>query len=192
MILFAPWWSATARASTKARWYGASVLLGVRRRRGVIALALGNTGRDSWRARTSGNAIFVRQTVGRVAKSFAHARPIWWYFMVLPLMALPWTLSLRAPWSAWRDGFAATRAARFGIAWFLPALVIFCFFSGKQPHYLLPLLPGLALYLAHVLRKWKERASADVGSAHCCWRSASCCCSRPPYHRHTTQRPCRG
>jgi hypothetical protein len=33
----------------------------------------------------------------------------------------------------------------------VPAFVAFCFVSGKQPHYLLPLLPALALYLAKVL-----------------------------------------
>ncbi|TLY50966.1 MAG: glycosyl transferase [Gammaproteobacteria bacterium] len=146
VALFAPWWSVTARAH-KARWYGA-MLAGVV---GGAALAL------AWAIPAAlhggpdyANAIFVRQTVGRVAKSFAHQRPYWWYFMVLPLMVLPWTLSLRAPWHAWRDGFAASKAARFGIAWFLPAFVAFCFVSGKQPHYLLPLLPGLALYFAQV------------------------------------------
>lgn len=146
VALFAPWWSATAREQ-KARWYGA-MFAGVL---GGAALAL------AWAIPAAihggpdyANAIFVRQTVGRVAKSFAHQRPFWWYFMVLPLMVLPWTLSLRAPWRAWRDGLAASKAARFGVIWFVPAFVAFCFVSGKQPHYLLPLLPGLALYLARV------------------------------------------
>jgi len=146
VALFAPWWSATAREQ-KARWYGA-MLAGIL---GGAALAL------AWAIPAAihggpdyANAIFVRQTVGRVAKSFAHQRPFWWYFMVLPLMVLPWTLSLRAPWRAWRDGIAASKAVRFGVIWFVPAFVAFCFVSGKQPHYLLPLLPGLALYLAHV------------------------------------------
>jgi len=146
VALFAPWWSTAAREQ-KARWYGA-MFVGIL---GGAALAL------AWAIPAAihggpdyANAIFVRQTVGRVAKSFAHQRPFWWYFMALPLMVLPWTLSLRAPWRAWRDGFAASKAARFGVIWFVPAFVAFCFVSGKQPHYLLPLLPGLALYLAQV------------------------------------------
>ena len=145
VALLAPWWSTTAREH-KAGWYGC-FLLGVL---GGMAIAL------IWAIAAYGvqgfwETIVLRQTVGRVTKSFAHARPIWWYLMVLPLMLLPWTVSLRAPWRAWRDSFVATKAARFGMAWFLPAFVVFCFFSGKQMHYLLPLLPGLALYLAAVL-----------------------------------------
>src|SRR5205814_348364 len=66
--------------------------------------------------------IVLRQTVGRVVHSFAHQRPFWWYFIVLPPMLLPWVLSVRAPWRAWRDSFAADKATRFAVAWFLPAL----------------------------------------------------------------------
>ena len=132
--------------ASMARWYG-SVVLGIL---GGIAIAL------VWAIAAYGaqgfwDAIVVRQTVGRVARSFAHARPFWWYLMVLPPMLLPWTLTLRAPWRAWRDGLLARKSTRFGLAWFVPALIVFCFFSGKQMHYLLPLLPGLALYLAVVL-----------------------------------------
>jgi len=97
------------------------------------------------------NAIFLHQTVDRMTRSFAHQRPLWWYFMVLPLMLLPWTLSLRAPWRAWRTSFHNSKSVRFAAAWFAPAFIAFCFVSGKQPHYLLPLLPALALYLARVL-----------------------------------------
>jgi 4-amino-4-deoxy-L-arabinose transferase-like glycosyltransferase len=146
VALLAPWWSDTAR-SAKARWYG-SVLLGML---GGIAIAL------VWALAAYGlqgfwDAIVVRQTVGRVAKSFAHQRPVWWYFMVVPLMLLPWTVAVRAPWRDWRDAFLArSKAVRFAVAWFIPAFVAFCFVSGKQPHYLLPLLPALALYLANVL-----------------------------------------
>jgi 4-amino-4-deoxy-L-arabinose transferase-like glycosyltransferase len=145
VALLAPWWSATAKAN-KARWYG-SVFLGIL---GGLTIAL------IWAIAAYGvqgfwDAIVVRQTVGRVAKSFAHARPLWWYLMVLPPMLLPWTLTLRAPWRVWRDALLARKSTRFGIAWFVPAFLVFCCLSGKQMHYLLPLLPGLALYLAAVL-----------------------------------------
>jgi len=146
VALLAPWWSETAR-SAKAKWYG-SVLLGML---GGIAIAL------VWALAAYGvqgfwDAIVLRQTVGRVAKSFAHQRPFWWYLMVLPLMVLPWTLALRAPWRAWRDSLRApAKTLRFAFAWFVPTFIAFCLVSGKQPHYLLPLLPALALYFAHVL-----------------------------------------
>jgi len=147
VLAFGPWWSATARAH-RGRWY-ACMGLGVL---GGAAIAL------AWAipAAISGgpayaNAIFLHQTVDRMTRSFAHQRPLWWYFMILPLMVLPWTLSLRAPWRAWRESFHISKSVRFAVAWFAPAFVAFCFVSGKQPHYLLPLLPALALYLAHVL-----------------------------------------
>ena len=142
--LLAPWWSESARRQP-TRWY-AALLGGVV---GGVALAL------AWALLAGGVAfiqtILLHQTADRISQSFAHARPFWWYFMVLPLLILPWMVSLRAPWRAWRGSLTQTRAARFGIAAFLPALIAFCFFSGKQPHYLLPLLPGLSLYLAAVL-----------------------------------------
>ena len=145
VALLGPWWSATARAH-KARWYS-SVLLGVL---GGAAIAL------AWAIAAYGaqgfwDAIVLRQTVGRVAKSFAHQRPLWWYFMIAPFMVLPWSVALRARWPAWRDALRArSKVLQFSVAWFLPAFIAFCFVSGKQPHYLLPLLPAVAIFLAHV------------------------------------------
>ena len=153
IVLLGPWWSETAR-TRKARWYGA-LLAGIL---GGAAIGL------AWAipAALAGgpaysDAIFLHQTVDRMTKSFAHRRPLWWYFMVLPAMVLPWTLALRAPLRAWRDNFHMGKSARFGTAWFVPAFAAFCLVSGKQPHYLLPLLPGLALYFAGVLSDARAR-----------------------------------
>jgi 4-amino-4-deoxy-L-arabinose transferase-like glycosyltransferase len=143
--LLGPWWSATARRAP-LRWY-AAVLAGVLASAAVGVVYMVSAGGWSYV-----NDVVFHQTAERMTQSFAHARPLWWYFMVLPFMILPWTLSLRAPWHAWRDNVTTNKAARFAVSWFLPAFVLFCFASGKQPHYLLPLLPGLALYFALVLR----------------------------------------
>ncbi len=146
-LVFGPWWSETARAN-KRRWYamtGLAVLGGA-----VIALAWAVPAAIMGGEKYA-DAIFLRQTVDRMANSFAHRRPVWWYFMVLPAMVLPWTLAVRAPWRAWRESFHISKSARFATAWAVPAFVAFCLVSGKQPHYLLPLLPALALYLANLL-----------------------------------------
>jgi len=143
--LLGPWWSATARAAP-LRWY-AGVLAGV-----LLSAAVGLAYMVSAGGWGFVQDVVFHQTLERMSDSFAHARPIWWYFMVLPLMILPWILSLRAPWRAWRANFAGSRASRFAVCWFVPAFVAFSFNSGKQPHYLLPLLPSLALYFALVLR----------------------------------------
>jgi len=147
VVLLGPWWSDTAR-TMRARWYGALVA-------GIVGGAIVGLAWAIPAAISGGpaysDAIFLHQTVDRMTKSFAHRRPIWWYFAVLPAMLLPWTLALRAPWAAWCARLTDSRAARFGLAWFVPTFAAFCLVSGKQPHYLLPILPGLALYLAAVL-----------------------------------------
>lgn len=96
----------------------------------------------------------LHQAFGRVSDSFAHRRAPWWYLQWLPLFFLPWSLWIR--WKvfvpvAWKA--PRTVAARFGIAASMPALLLFSLISGKQLHYLLPLLPGVALYTATVVRR---------------------------------------
>ena len=160
VALLGPWWSATAREQ-RARWYGA-VLAGVL---GGVLIAL-VWALSAYGAQGLWREVVMRQTVGRVVHSFAHQRPFWWYFMVLPPMILPWVLSVRAPWRAWRDSVAADKTARFAASWFVPAFVVFCFLiSGKQPHYLLPILPALALYLARVLGDGTARLRGRVFGA---------------------------
>lgn len=148
IVAVGPWWSNTAK-NQPGRWYAALLLavLGGAAIALVWAIPAAIAGGQGY-----ADAIFLHQTVDRMAKSFAHRRPLWWYFMVLPMMVLPWTLALRAPWRAWRDNVHIGKTSRFAVASFVPAFVAFCFVSGKQPHYLMPLLPGLALYLALVLR----------------------------------------
>jgi 4-amino-4-deoxy-L-arabinose transferase-like glycosyltransferase len=156
--LLGPWWSTTARA-VPLRWY-AAVLAGV-----LLSVAAGLVYMVSAGGWSYVSDVVLHQTAARMTQSFAHARPLWWYFMVLPFMILPWTLSLRAPWRAWRDNLVGGKVARFAVAWFLPAFVLFCFASGKQPHYLLPLLPGLALYFALVLRDEAARVRGRMFAA---------------------------
>ena len=154
-VLFAPWWSDTAKRH-KARWYGC---LGVAVLGGAaIALAWAIPAAIAG-GHDYANAIFFHQTVDRMTKSFAHRRPIWWYFTVVPFMVLPWTIVMRASWSTWRDSFHISKSVRFGIAWAVPAFIAFCLVSGKQPHYLLPLLGALAIYLATVLSRSGSRVS---------------------------------
>jgi 4-amino-4-deoxy-L-arabinose transferase-like glycosyltransferase len=97
------------------------------------------------------DAIFVRQTADRMVHAFAHRRPVWWY--------LPWFPALLLPWAAWPAAWRAARGAprlddrgvRFVAAWAIPVFLGFSLVSGKQVHYLLPLLPAVALALARAL-----------------------------------------
>lgn len=144
VALAAPWW----RASRAGNGYGylfVSLLLGV-------ALALcwaipavlrgGETYRDM---------LLWGQTAGRMTSAFAHDRPWWWYLPLLPLLLLPWTL-----WPAlWRALYGLLRQAagaeRFCLVWLGAGLLGFSLVSGKQVHYLLPLLPAWALLASRAI-----------------------------------------
>ncbi|MDA1260977.1 MAG: glycosyltransferase family 39 protein, partial [Planctomycetota bacterium] len=148
--LLHPWWSG-ARERAGARWLGlaAAALAG-----SAIALAWALPAASAGGAEY-GNAILWGQTAGRVRDSFAHAQPLWFYLPVLPAMLMPWMVWPRL----WRRGSIATPRAisRFALAVVLPGLIAFSVISGKQPHYLLPLLPAAALLIAvRLLRESHE------------------------------------
>lgn len=162
LALFAPLWGPMldyrSRGPAWGKWYGGvfvSVFVGA----GITlawAIPAAIIGGEEYR-----NAIFIKQSADRMVKSFAHQRPIYWFLWVLPLMLLPWTLwprlwkavGFRKAWAhhtglrgAWCNG-----SARVLLIWAGASFVIFSLISGKQPHYLLPIFPALALLAAFLL-----------------------------------------
>ena len=142
-IACAPWWIGADRIHLRVGFSAIafSLLAG-------IAIALG------WAlpAAIVGGAdytqsLFFHQTIDRMASSFAHERPVWWYALIFPMMLLPWSLSLRTRPGA-MSFLLNDRACRFALAWAIPTLLVFCAISSKQPHYLLPLLPAVAIVIA--------------------------------------------
>ncbi|MBI1942172.1 MAG: glycosyltransferase family 39 protein [Betaproteobacteria bacterium] len=140
--LAAPWWAPELRGRL-GRWYldlTLGVLLGA-----AIALAWALpaawSGGEAYR-----RAIFWGQTAGRVAESFAHRAPWWYYLPLLPLILFPWFV-----WPRFWLGIRNLRAekqdnsVRFLLAWLLLTLVVFSLVSGKQAKYLLPAVPAFAL-----------------------------------------------
>lgn len=153
--LLAPWWARSPRPVSWPTWYGglvAALLLGT-----AIALAWAIPAAAAGGA-AYGEAILWGQTKGRVVGSFAHGRPLWWYLPLLPPLLFPWLL-----WPPlWRSAFRHRRSAsadtglRFCLAWILPALVLLSLSSGKQVHYLVPVLPGIALAAAFLMASEPE------------------------------------
>lgn len=147
IALLAPLWSDTARTH-KARCYFAllaGLLIGV-----TIALcwllpAAHFAGPTYWRP-------LLDKVSGRIADSFAHRRPFWWYLPLVPLLLLPWLLTVRAPRAAWRV-LPRERIGRFVLCWWVIPFIAFSAISGKQVHYLLPLLPAFALAGAWLLQQ---------------------------------------
>lgn len=172
----APLWSGTARAH-KARWYFAllaGLLIGV-------AIALCWLLPAAWYAGPTYWQPLVDKVTGRITRSFAHSRPWWWYLPLVPVLLLPWLLTLRAPVTAWKQLWRG-RFGRFLGCWWVVPFFAFCAISGKQVHYLLPLLPAWALAGAWLLRQSGARLRpllfgllallAAVGIAVLPWQAA--------------------
>jgi len=95
------------------------------------------------------NAILWGQFAGRVVHSFAHREPWWRYLPWLPLLLFPWSLCPGLFLARQAVAEAQTRAARRLVAGtVLTAFLILSGISGKQLHYLVPLLPLAVLWLA--------------------------------------------
>ncbi|WP_266158429.1 ArnT family glycosyltransferase [Dyella silvatica] len=148
-VLLSRWWMPQAARPT---WRQLGVLLLTVLLAGLPVLLWALAAVHHWGG-VGAKELLVTQTAGRVVDSFAHNRAFWWYLIWLPLILLPWPLVLR--WTRVRSavsGALHTVAGRFGLSASLPALLGFCFISGKQLHYLLPLFPGVALLLGAMLR----------------------------------------
>ncbi|MBS1240681.1 MAG: putative glycosyltransferase, partial [Gemmatimonadetes bacterium] len=141
--LLAPWWMRDGRPARWRGWYAGlalAFLIGVTL---VLAWAIpaGLAGGQAYR-----DAIFLRQTADRMVAGAAHGRPLWWYLPVVPLLLVPWVL-----WpSAWRAvatvrRLTAESGTRLCLIWGAVVFTAFVLISGKQAHYLLPVLPALAL-----------------------------------------------
>jgi len=153
-LLLGPWWSEAARADRR-RWYfgGTLALLGGCALLVAWALPAGLAGGARYC-----NELFFLQTAGRVVDSFDHARPLWWYLPMIPVLLFPWIgwPRLWAAVAAWRAPLGD--GERFAIAWLAPTFLVLTLVSGKQVYYLLPLLPGAAMLLAHALTRCEDGA----------------------------------
>jgi 4-amino-4-deoxy-L-arabinose transferase-like glycosyltransferase len=107
-----------------------------------------------------GRLILWDQFAGRVSQSFAHAQPWWWYLPLLPLLAWPWSLWPRA----WLTGKSSLATAGLPLLVLLLSLLLLSLISGKQLHYLLPLVPVGALLIARRLARGEPDVSG-VGQA---------------------------
>lgn len=151
--LLAPWWRAgmpAPRLSWK-KWYGGILLAVLAGAAIALAWAIPAAVRGGEEYR---DAIFWGQTADRMVDSFAHRRPFWWYVPLLPVFLFPWLV-----WPGLWSGIVAFRrnatdpGLRFCLAWAVPVFVSFSLISGKQPHYLVPLLPAFALFAGRMLTR---------------------------------------
>jgi 4-amino-4-deoxy-L-arabinose transferase-like glycosyltransferase len=101
---------------------------------------------------------------------FNEHRPPWFYLPIIAGGLLPWTL-LAAPLVAglrrwWREGRGTAVHTLRLLAWAGLPLLFFSLSVGKQPRYILPILPPLALLLARGLsRRIGEGRGRDSATA---------------------------
>ena len=103
----------------------------------------------------------VTETVRRLTTDeLARSGPLWYFLIILPAAALPWSLvatmairNLRR----WRDG-QGNMDPRIGylLLWVLVPLVFFSLSRSKRPQYVLPLIPAVALIVAAA---WSRNAN---------------------------------
>lgn len=91
------------------------------------------------------------QTAGRVTGNFnaAHVRPFYFYLPILPLIFAPW-IFFPAFWNGLKTIDRKITAMSFLACWLIPVFISFSLIIGKQPHYLVPLLPGAILFLSMI------------------------------------------
>ena len=147
--LLVPWWSNTADKKLLG-WYSGLGLAIVAAGALVLAWALpaANSGGQGYE-----QAILWHQTIDRMGQAAPHKESWWWYLAILPIFLLPWSLWFPI-WKAIGNlRISQDPGLRFCLAWVIPAFIVFSILPTKQPHYLLPLLPGCALVVVRAVVK---------------------------------------
>lgn len=159
-------WSPAAKAD-KGRWYGALILGFLISVLPVLSWLIPAI----WGAHDGGFAFWLlwKQTSGRIVGNFkgAHVKPFYFYALLAPAFALPWIL-FPSVWRRGRNAFKGWRAdpsLLFLICWLAPVFLAFSAFSGKQPHYLFPLVPALVILFAYLLKDRPLKSIRIVAAA---------------------------
>jgi len=99
-----------------------------------------------------GFTLVWEQTAGRISGNYkgSHVRPFYFYILIVPLLFLPWVL-FPSFWKGMQNlkhQLTQDAGLRFILWWLIPTVIAFSFISGKQPHYLAPLLPGIIILIS--------------------------------------------
>lgn len=149
-ILLAPLWA--KNLGNIVTWYAGNALAG------LISLAIVLVWLIPVLSRSDADFAYWllwKQTAGRVTGSVDdHLAPFYFYFLLLPAIFVPW-IFVPGLWKGaakLRSHLPDAEGMRFLLCWLVPTFLGFCLFSNKQPHYLMPLIPGAVLLMALCLR----------------------------------------
>ena len=94
------------------------------------------------------------------SNKYQHPQPFYFFFIVLPLMTLPWLpFFIASLWTFTRSlirrvpmtqslSFSPSPLLLFSLSWLLVPLVFFSFSGSKLPGYVLPAVPGAVIFTA--------------------------------------------
>lgn len=108
----------------------------------------------------------IKQNIGRfaggdVAHTTQGVTGLLYYFPIIILGTLPWILKLKKSWPRGRE--VEDAYVRFAFRW---AWIIFVFFTvsgAKLVHYVLPVVPGLAILIAAtVAKEWQAKGHQEL------------------------------
>ncbi len=103
----------------------------------------------------------VTETLGRLSgDALNRGAPVWYYLPYLLLGALPWSL---VPLTGWRQLREAWREREptvlFLLSWSVTPFLLLSLVESKRPHYILPILPALALLSVWI---WSRRRPGEA------------------------------
>ncbi len=106
------------------------------------------------------------------SNKYQHPQPFYFFFLVLPLMTIPWLpFFLASIWSFFKvqsskfkvqseETFSTpnSRLSTFAFAWLLVPLVFFSFSGSKLPGYILPALPAAIILTAEYVWRFVQKS----------------------------------
>ncbi len=97
---------------------------------------------------------FIQHHFARyVSNKYHHPQPVYFYPVIILMLALPWTahliiaLAKVRQWQ-WRGTDSKSIVRVFSLAWLLLPIIFFSFSGSKLPGYILPVVPAAALLVA--------------------------------------------
>lgn len=101
-------------------------------------------------------SLLWEQTAGRITGKMGntHTRPLYFYLPLLPILFLPWAFfpSFWTGLNTIKTQIKTNLALRFILCWLIPVFITFSLIEGKQPHYLIPLLPGVLILISYSMK----------------------------------------